>query len=49
MMLDPSEFTITYYESAENAENAENPIVTPFAYTNITAFNQVVWVHLGSC
>ena len=44
--LDPSEFTITYYESAENAENAENPIVTPFAYTNITAFNQVVWVHV---
>ncbi len=44
--LDPSEFTITYYESSENAENAENPIVTPFAYTNITAFNQVVWVHV---
>ena len=44
--LDPSEFTITYYESAENAENAENPILTPFAYTNITAFNQVVWVHV---
>ena len=44
--LDPSEFTITYYESAENAENTENPILTPFAYTNITAFNQVVWVHV---
>ncbi len=44
--LDSSEFTITYYESAENAENAENPILTPFAYTNITAFNQVVWVHV---
>ena len=44
--LNPSEFTITYYESAENAENTENPILTPFAYTNITAFNQVVWVHV---
>ena len=44
--LDPSEFTITYYESAENAENAENPIVTPFAYINVTAFNQVVWVRV---
>ena len=28
--LDPSEFTITYYENAENAENAENPIITLF-------------------
>ncbi len=44
--LDPSEFTITYYENAENAENAENPIITPFAYTNITAFNQTVWVRV---
>ena len=44
--LDPSEFTITYYENAENAENADNPIITPFAYTNITAFNQTVWVRI---
>ena len=44
--LDPSEFTITYYENAENAENADNPIITPFAYTNITAFNQTVWVRV---
>ncbi len=44
--LDPSEFTITYYESSENAENTESPIVTPFAYTNITPFNQTVWVHV---
>ncbi|GIR21775.1 MAG: hypothetical protein CM15mP36_09820 [Flavobacteriales bacterium] len=44
--LDPSEFTITYYETPENAENAENPIITPFAYTNITAFNQTVWVRV---
>ena len=44
--LDPSDFTITYYETPENAENAENPIVTPFAYTNITPFNQIVWVRV---
>jgi hypothetical protein len=44
--LDPSEFTITYYETPENAENAENPIITPFAYTNITPFNQIVWVRV---
>ena len=44
--LDPSEFTITYYENAENAENAENPIITPFAYTNVTPFNQTIWVRV---
>ncbi len=44
--LDPSDFTITYYETQENAENTENAILTPFAYTNITAFNQFVWVHV---
>ena len=44
--LNPSEFNITYYETPENAENAENPIITPFAYTNITPFNQVVWVRV---
>ena len=44
--LDPLDFTITYYESPENAENTENPITTPFAYTNITPFNQTVWVHV---
>ena len=42
--LDPSDFTITYYETQENAENTENEILTPFAYTNITAFNQYIWV-----
>ena len=44
--LDPSDFDITYYETPENAENAENPIITPFAYTNVTAFNQTVWVRV---
>ena len=44
--LDPSDFDITYYENAENAENAENPIITPFAYTNVSAFNQTVWVRV---
>ena len=44
--LNPSDFTITYYESAENANNATNPILTPFAYTNITEDTQQVWVHV---
>jgi len=44
--LDPSEFTITYYENEVNAENADNPIMTPFAYTNVTPFNQFLWVRV---
>ena len=44
--LDLSDFSITYYETPENAENAENPIITPFAYTNVTPFNQIVWVRV---
>jgi len=44
--LNPSDFNITYYESAENANNATNPILTPFAYTNITEDTQQVWVHV---
>ena len=44
--LNPSDFNITYYESAENAENAINPILTPFAYTNITEDTQQVWVRV---
>ena len=44
--LNPLDFNITYYESAENAENATNPILTPFAYTNITEDTQQVWVSM---
>ena len=44
--LNPLDFNITYYESAENAENATNPILTPFAYTNITEDTQQVWVRV---
>jgi gliding motility-associated-like protein len=44
--LDPLDFTISYYETFENAENAESPIITPFAYTNLTEFNHTVWVRV---
>jgi gliding motility-associated-like protein len=44
--LDPNDFTITYYEAEDDAENALNAIVTPYNYTNTTAFNQFVWVRI---
>ena len=44
--LDPSDFTITYYEAQDDAQNALNAIVTPYNYTNATAFNQFVWVRI---
>ena len=44
--LNPSDFNITYYESAENAEDGTNPILTPFAYTNITEDTQEIWVRV---
>jgi gliding motility-associated-like protein len=44
--LDPSDFTITYYEAQDDAQNGLNAIVTPYNYTNTTAFNQFVWVRI---
>ena len=44
--LDPSDFTITYYEAQDDAENALNAIVTPYNYTNTTAFNQFIWARI---
>ena len=44
--LDPSDFTITYYEAEDDAQNGLNAIVTPYNYTNTTAFNQFVWVRI---
>ena len=44
--LDPAEFGFTYYETFENAEEQLNPIVTPFAYTNVSAFTQEVYVRV---
>ena len=44
--LDPAEFGFSYYETFENAEEQLNPIVTPFAYTNISAFTQEIYVRV---
>ena len=44
--LDPLDFNITYYESQENAESGTNPILTPFAYTNVTEDTQEIWVRV---
>ncbi|WP_299224674.1 T9SS type A sorting domain-containing protein [uncultured Psychroserpens sp.] len=36
-------FTIAYYESYQDALNNVNPIATPSAYTNITAYSQTLY------
>ncbi|PSG86054.1 T9SS type B sorting domain-containing protein, partial [Aurantibacter aestuarii] len=44
--LDPANYEITYYTSQANAEAPSNPITSPTAYNNTTAFNQTVWVRV---
>ena len=44
--LDPANYEITYYTSQVNAEAPSNPITTPTAYNNTTAFNDTVWVRV---
>ena len=44
--LDPLQYIVTYYETQANAEAGTNPIATPTAYTNTTAFSQIIWVRV---
>ncbi len=44
--LDPLQYIVSYYETQANAEAGTNPILTPNAYTNTTAFNQTIWVRV---
>jgi gliding motility-associated-like protein len=53
--LDPLQYTVTYYETEVNADADINPIGAPNAYTNTTAFTQIIWIRvedtttLGGC
>ncbi|WP_046759432.1 hypothetical protein, partial [Kordia jejudonensis] len=42
----PSDFTLSYYESEQDAQDAINPIVNLTDYTNIVANQQTIWVRL---
>ncbi|MDA9067943.1 T9SS type B sorting domain-containing protein, partial [Flavobacteriaceae bacterium] len=44
--LDPLEFEISYYETLDNANAETNPIATPLAYTNVSAFTQDIYVRV---
>ncbi|WP_430412233.1 choice-of-anchor L domain-containing protein [Kordia sp.] len=42
----PSDFTLSYHESQQDAADALNPIVNLTDYTNIVANQQTIWVRL---
>ncbi|MDC1492687.1 T9SS type B sorting domain-containing protein, partial [Flavobacteriaceae bacterium] len=44
--LDPLDFEVTYFETFDNAQAQTNPITTPLAYTNVSAFTQEVYVRV---
>ena len=44
--LDPVDYNITYYETLENTSEQINPIATPTAYTNVSAFEQNIYVRV---
>ncbi|WP_452222680.1 hypothetical protein, partial [Lacinutrix chionoecetis] len=44
--LDPTLYTITYYQTQANAEAANNPIATPNAYINGTINMETIWVRV---
>ncbi|MDC0552548.1 T9SS type B sorting domain-containing protein, partial [Flavobacteriaceae bacterium] len=44
--LDPLDFEISYYETLDNANAETNPIATPLAYTNVSAFTQDIYVRV---
>ena len=44
--IDPSEVTITYYQSEADAEAPSNAIGTPSNYTNVTPDMETIWVRV---
>ena len=44
--LDPTQYSITYYETLANAQAPSNAIATPNAYVNTTADMQSIWVRV---
>ncbi|UAB74495.1 T9SS type B sorting domain-containing protein [Mesoflavibacter sp. SCSIO 43206] len=44
--IDPSEVTITYYQSETDAEAPSNAIGTPSNYTNVTPDMETIWVRV---
>ena len=44
--LTPSEYTIDYFETQENAENNTNPIISTDTYDNIIPFSQTIYARV---
>uniref|UniRef100_UPI00262431E8 T9SS type B sorting domain-containing protein n=3 Tax=uncultured Psychroserpens sp. TaxID=255436 RepID=UPI00262431E8 len=45
-LADPTQYTVSFYETEMNADMANIPIANPTNYTNTTAFNQIIWVRV---
>ncbi|MDH7911269.1 T9SS type B sorting domain-containing protein [Winogradskyella sp. SYSU M77433] len=45
-LSNPSSFIISFHETSASAEDNTNPIGTPGNYTNIDAFEQILWVRI---
>jgi gliding motility-associated-like protein len=45
-LVDPTLYTVSYYETEVNAGLPNNPIANPANYTNTSAFNQELWVRV---
>lgn len=44
--LDPTQYTITFFESETDAETPTGAISSPSNYTNSTASNQTIWIRV---
>ncbi|WP_179376654.1 T9SS type B sorting domain-containing protein [Winogradskyella wichelsiae] len=42
----PIQYEVSYYSNESDGEAGTNAIVNPSAYTNTTAFNQIIWVRV---
>ncbi|WP_171971844.1 T9SS type B sorting domain-containing protein [Mangrovimonas sp. DI 80] len=42
----PTDFSVSYYLSAEDAENGDNPIEDPAAYINTVAYGETIYIRV---
>jgi len=45
--LDTTDYTVSYYETQDNADDGINPIANPAAYTNIQPSPQPIWIRVA--
>ena len=45
--LDAADYTVSYYETFDNADTGNNPIANPAAYTNTQPNTQTIWIRVA--